>query len=525
MWAVLILLSLIVYLLHKCFSKTPKPSWWKDHGIPEIDPSTSSSLFDIVFGNKSMNDRDDYTYNNMGSNKFCGVIESPTPIIFLKDLDLIKNVLIKDFDHFTDRRHPFPIADKTAVFSKNLGDLQGDEWKNVRQSVSPTFTTGKMRKMMEHFNSVGQEWIEMLQSKAKESSTGAAIIDANSCINQYTIEVIANAVFGMNTGTIQNPNSIFAQKAARIANMDKITDMIKMNLSPRYPKIFTMLGIEMFDKEGIQFFTNILRQSLEARLKGEVIRNDFQQLLIDARKGVLKGIGSDELDIFEKDAEIKSSSINKEKYLTDDIIIAQSLVFFLAGLTGVSNTIAFAAYALALQPDIQERLREEVGKVVKEDGSVDYDDLTQLTYLDMVVCEVLRKFPGMFRLERVCEKDYHDTESGLFVPKKGVVIIPVHSIHNDPKYYEYPEKFYPEHFTPEKKAERSPYAFQAFGVGPRNCIGMRFALIESKAVIAKLVHYFRIEPTEKTPSPLQGRVMGALPFIPADLELKLISLK
>ncbi|ODM91575.1 Cytochrome P450 9e2 [Orchesella cincta] len=474
-----VLLFVTCYLFYNLFLvKSSKPKWL---GEQEINTSASFSTLDMLLGRKTVVDKDHHIYNSMGTKKFCVVDESPSPIILLKDLDLIKKVFIKDFDYFTDRRDFFTVSDKKSVLNKLLGMLKGEEWKNVRQTVSPTFTTGKIRRMMVHFNGVGQQWVKMLAEKAKESPTGSAKIDVLSTVNQYTLEVIGNSVFGMRTGTIQDPNSIFAQKAGRMANMDRITDIIKLNLSPRYPQIFKIT------------------------VEGDVKQNDFQQLLIEARKGELKALGSDDLDSFEKEAEIRDNNSNtkfsdKSKILTDEVIIAQGVVFFLAGFTAVSNFISFAAYSLALHQDIQDKLREEVGRVVKEDGSLDYDDLAQLTYLDMVASEVLRKFPGAARLDRVCMKDYRDPETGLFVPKNTAVVIPVH-------------------------AERSPYSYLPFGQGPRNCIGKRFAIIESQAAIANLVHNFRIDPTEKTPVPLQARFIAAQTFLPMDLELMLTPLR
>ncbi|ODM94191.1 Cytochrome P450 3A9 [Orchesella cincta] len=514
---------LIYYLF---FTKPRSPEWWKEHGIPEIDPSTTISSFDLFLGKKTIVDKDAFVYNKMGP--FCGVVESSSPIILLKDLDVMKKILIKDFDHFVDRRNAFPIVDKNSVMNKFVASVEGEEWKNLRQSLSPSFTTGKIRRMMEHFNSVGLEWIEMLRSKAKES--GSTKIDVLSTMNQYIIEVIAQSVFAMKTGTIQNPNTIFAQKAARLGSMGRLTDIIKMSLSPRYPKVFEMLGIEVMDQEALSFFVKILRQSLEARLKGEVPkRNDFQQLLIDARKGELKPVGNDELDTFEKEAEIKSyklSSMDKSKILTDDVIVAQSVLFFLAGFTGVASFITMATYCLAMHQDVQEKLREEVEPAVKEDGSISYDDVAQLPYLDMVASEVLRKFPGQLRLERVCAKDYHDPESGLVVKKDTVVVIPVHAIHHDKNTIKIQTNLI-QNISALRTREKGILLLTCLLelVCPRNCIGKRIALIESQAIIAHLVHNFRIEPTEKTPSPLQARFIGNLPFPPKDLELKLTPLK
>ncbi|ODM88385.1 Cytochrome P450 3A31 [Orchesella cincta] len=150
----------------------------------------------------------------------------------------------------------------------------------------------------------------------------------------------------------------------------------------------------------------------------------------------------------------------------------------------------FTLYVLAVYQDIQEKVREEVNRFMKDDGTLAYDDVGKLDYLDMVFCEVLRKYPPGFRQERVCTKDYNDPETGLFVPKGTLVAIPMYSFHNDKQYFDNPDKFDPEHFTPENKAKRHNYSFMPWGYGPRSCLGMRLALIECKSFICHIVHRF-----------------------------------
>ena len=77
-------------------------------------------------------------------------------------------------------------------------------------------------------------------------------------------------------------------------------------------------------------------------------------------------------------------------------------------------------------------------------------------------------------------------------------MIPTYAIHHDPQYYPDPYKFIPERFNAENKKNRNPYAYMPFGVGPRNCIAMRFAIIEGKCALAHLMHNFRVEPCTKT---------------------------
>lgn len=72
----------------------------------------------------------------------------------VRDLDLVKQVMVKDFDHFVDHR---PFVDTDPLFSKSLFFLNGQEWKDMRTVLSPTFTSGKIKRMFHHFVESGEK--------------------------------------------------------------------------------------------------------------------------------------------------------------------------------------------------------------------------------------------------------------------------------------------------------------------------------------------------------------------------------
>lgn len=381
MWIFVIASMAIGAVLYKLLLSS-QTDFWKKHGIREIDTSSVVSKLDVLLSRKIMSLADDYAYQQMGSDKFCGIVEMGNPVLLVKDMELMKKVLIKDFEHFVDRRQVF--SEEDGSLKNMLPGLQGEEWKGVRASVSPTFTSGKIRRMMTSFNSVGKEWVEEFTRMAHSSSDGSIIIDTITAVNQYTVEVISTTVFGMSGGVIKNPKSIFNKMANRVSDFTKF-QLLKFGLRINFPKLSQYLKLSIIDTESLSFFERILNQGLKSRMSGETKGNDFLQLLVEAKKGELEDTGSDALNNFEKDAQI-SSTLPKKQYLTDEIMNAQSVVFFFAGFSTTSNFITFALYSLALNPNVQERLRTEVDSIVKKDGCVDYDDVGQLVYMDMVVC-------------------------------------------------------------------------------------------------------------------------------------------
>lgn len=106
-------------------------------------------------------------------------------------------------------------------------------------------------------------------------------------------------------------------------------------------------------------------------------------------------------------------------------------------------------------------------------------------------------------LIRVASRDYKINNTELTIPKDSQVMIPIYSIHHDPEIYADPEKFDPERFSDEKKKERHPMSFLPFGEGPRNCIGMRFGLMQTKIGLIQLLTNFKFSPGEKTTIPME----------------------
>lgn len=221
-----------------------------------------------------------------------------------------------------------------------------------------------------------------------------------------------------------------------------------------------------------------------------------------------------------------SKETGSHKALSDLELVAQSIIFIFAGYETTSTSLSFLMYLLATHPDVQQKLQEEIDATFPNKAPPTYDALFQMEYLDMVLNESLRLFPIAGRLERLCKKDVEI--NGVFIPKGTVVMVPSFILHRDPEYWSEPEEFQPERFSKSNKDSINPYIYVPFGNGPRNCIGMRFALMNMKLAVIKVLQNFSFKPCKETQIPVeldsQGIIKPQKPIVlTAELRNKTVS--
>ncbi|XP_029801600.1 cytochrome P450 3A12-like [Suricata suricatta] len=206
--------------------------------------------------------------------------------------------------------------------------------------------------------------------------------------------------------------------------------------------------------------------------------------------------------------------------LSDLELVAQSVIFIFAGYEPTSTSLSFLVYELATHPDVQQKLQEEIDATFPNKEPPTYDALVQMEYLDMVLNETLRLYPIGGRLERVCKKDVEI--SGVCIPKGTVVMVPTYTLHRDLDHWPEPEEFHPERFSKKNKDNINPYIYLPFGTGPRNCIGMRFAIMNMKLAVVRLLQNFSFKPCEETQIPLKLNSLGIIqPEKPIVLKVEL----
>lgn len=297
---------------------------------------------------------------------------------------------------------------------------------------------------------------------------------------KYTNDVIATSAFGISVNSFENPKNEFFVTGKRMLNMTTIKFAIKAICIRIMPAVMKALNFTTFDAASENFFKTLVTEAMDIREKKNIYRPDIINLLMQVRQG--KQITTDDLkETINTDgfATVEESAIGRaisKRQWTDNELVAQSFLFFIAALNASSTLLSFTTYELALNPDIQEKLYQEARELNdKSKGErLLYDDLQNMKYMDMVISEMLRKWPPALYTDRMCVKDYevNDGNKRFVIEKGSAVWLPIYPIHRDSKYYPNPEKFDPERFNDRNKGSIVPGTYIPFGIGPRNCIGM-----------------------------------------------------
>uniref|UniRef100_A0A1B6L2L0 Cytochrome P450 n=1 Tax=Graphocephala atropunctata TaxID=36148 RepID=A0A1B6L2L0_9HEMI len=500
-----VLLALIpaLYLLY--WYITRNDDYWDKRGVPNV----KKGLFmDTFIGKRSQMESVMDIYNTFSGQKFAGLFQFKRPVLMVLDPTLINKVLVKDFTYFQDRGAP---VIKKDMFSRNLFGLRGRVWRALRYKLTPTFTTGKLRGMFEQISKSGDNLVEKIEELSSTKDI-AKDVDPKNVLFEFTLDVIASCAFGVQF----KPNSPDFNKFKAIVDKTFTASplrFLKFGIVMIAPKIAEFFNITVSSSEAGEYFMNLTKATMKFRKENNIQRNDYFQLLVSLKEQ--EESGKDMMThaappLTEEDAVINQMQYTEEdgqsldtseKLFSDEAISSNSVIFLTAGSETVARAIGFALFELSRHPDIQQKLQQEVDSVLSKHGSWSYEALRDMTYLDQVIQESQRMYPALPSLMRECVRSYKVPDSDLIIEKGVLVLIPVAGLHKDPQYYPDPSQFNPDRFKDNNFKPNS--TFLPFGDGPRICIAMRFAVMEVKACVARIIAQYSVQLSDKTQLPLQ----------------------
>ncbi|XP_037038784.1 probable cytochrome P450 9f2 [Bradysia coprophila] len=482
---------------------------------------------DFFFGRGTLAEFANKIYREFPNEAANGVFSFRAPQYLLRDPEVIKQIAIKDFDHFGDRyKFIDPKVDK--LWGNSLFLMEHDRWHLMRATLSPAFTGSKMRQM---FNLVVEVAESVIQHLLKKVENGEKIdVEMKDFFTRYTNDVIATCAFGLKVNSVAEPENEFYRNGKELMNFFGGVNVLKSMIILSMPAVARFFNLRFTGKVG-ETFGGMILDTMKERKKKNIFRPDMINIMMQVREGTLKQETDEkekEVDGFSAVEESEIGKVTVTRTWSDDELVAQCFIFFLAGFETSSGMLTFASYELAANQDIQQKLYEEIAAMNEQlnGKSIHYDALQKLKYLDQVFSETMRKWPPLFQIDRQCTKEYiFDNGSLKFEVEKGQsVLIPIYGIQHDPKYFPEPEKFDPDRFSDENKSSIHQATYMPFGIGPRNCIGSRFALMELKAILYYILLNFSIEPNEKSEIPLKppklSMIASLLPRTGVHFELR-----
>jgi len=347
-------------------------TYWERKGVPYEKPLPLIGNMKGIGSKYHFRDINQRIYDQFkGKAPFAGMYTFIRRTALITDLDLIKQVMIKDFNYFQDRggfSNP-----RDDPLTGHLFSLEGDEWRSMRHKLSPVFTSGKMKLMTGVIVEVGQRLGDAMDKAVKEAKVDDGNVEIKDLCARFTTDVIGSCAFGLECHSLQDPNAEFRQKGRDIFTKRRHSQIVEAFLFTN-AKLAKLLRMKVLTNDTTDFFLSAVKNTVDYRLKNGIKRNDFIDQLIEIRAEDQK-------------AAKKGKGIDLSKGLTLEQMAAQAFVFFVAGFETSSSTMSYCLYELALQPEIQMRVRDEIESVLanEEGGKLNYDALGRMSYLDQVV--------------------------------------------------------------------------------------------------------------------------------------------
>ncbi|CAH0627286.1 unnamed protein product [Chrysodeixis includens] len=478
-----LVILLVLVLLYKYTTKNH--DYWEKRNVKYEKPvPIFGTDYKNVVGQKSITELAAEVYKKHPNEPVVGLLRGTTPELVVRDLDLIRRILNVDFAYFYPRglgRNP-----KEEPMFYNIFHVDGDLWKLLRQRLTPTFTTAKLKNMFP----LVVKCAEKLQHVGEDVVSRGGECDVRDLMARFTIEFIGACGFGIEMDTINNEHSLFKQLGSKIFT-PYFRKFLMIALYDLFPDFRTVLQKLLSESDLIDAVTVIVKNIREQRNFKPIGRNDFIDLLLELEgKGTMTGES-----VEKRKADGTPEQVEMEMDLT--CMAAQVLVFFAAGFETSSSSTSFMLHQLAYHPEEQRKIQEEIDRVLsKYDNKLCYDSISEMTALSNGFKEALRVFPSLGILHRVCARKYTISELNVTLDPGVRIIVPVQAIQNDEKYFDNPSQYLPDRFN-DPNVPRHRYAYMPFG-GPRSCIGARLGEMQSLAGLAAVLHKFSVEPGPRT---------------------------
>ncbi|EDV24422.1 uncharacterized protein TRIADDRAFT_56203 [Trichoplax adhaerens] len=403
------------------------------------------------------------------------------PTIFIADPEIIKSIMVTHFSNFCNR---FQAINLPSLFEKSILRIADEPWKRIRTTMVGSFSVAKLKCMQNLIS----DSCRILMARFEESFYESKKIALIKPCEHFSMHILLAVAFGIEFESVKDERKITEAVNILFSNTPVGLRVVMMLSMRAWEALERLMGGNF--QSSIDYLEKIVMNVIKDRRNNiklkKPCRQDILQLLIEAG--------------------------DKGK-LTDEEIVAQVFFLMAGGYQTTATTLMFALYSIATNSNVQEKLYDEIqAKYDNSNCQVDYNFVSELPYLGMVIEETTRMYPPVIFPDRGVKEDI--VINGLLIPKEVMIGFPTYAIHHNPDYWPNPEEFRPERFSPEEKAKQIPFSYITFGDGPRQCLGVRLAKLEIRMAIVNILLKYELFPVKETEIPLKLKSLGTM--IPAN---------
>jgi cytochrome P450 len=368
-----------------------------------------------------------------------------------------------------------PFYDKTKLLMGNtLGNCPYRDHKRLRRLAQPSFRLNRIAS----YSSVMREELEA----EMDTWRPGAVVEVNDALHAATARVGAKVLLSTNIGGDA---------------MEAILSDLPIVMEGMYKRVVAPWGalFKLPTPDNRRF------ESARTRLRELVNR-----IIAEYRSA-----GADNGDLM---SGLMSARDEETGDALTDVEVHDMVMNFLAAATETTATaLCWALYLLDKHPECEQRLHEEVDRLVG-DRPLGHDDLPTLKYTNQVITEVLRMYPPGWMMTRIVSEE---TElAGQRLPAGTILIYSSYALQRDPRLFDDPERFDPDRWLPERAKQVPAGAMVPFGSGSRKCIGDNFAMMETVLSLAEIAARWRLRLVPGTRVRAEPRAlvaMGPLPMV------------
>ncbi|PRQ30802.1 putative 11-oxo-beta-amyrin 30-oxidase [Rosa chinensis] len=424
-------------------------------------PMNLSTSHDIV---PRVTPFDDQALKTYGKDSFVWI--GTSPMVNIMNPEDVKAVLTK-MDNF-----PKPEASPLIkLLAQGIAAYEGEKWVKHRRIINPTFHVEKLKRMFPAFHESCDDMIKEWESSVSKRDSSCEL-DVFPSLQHLTADVISRTAFG---SSYQEGRKIFELLKEQTGYALKAVHTIYI---PGWRFVPTKMNKRMkqIDKEIRGLLKGIIIKREQAIKAGEATKDDLLGALLESSLNDIQERGKN----------------NKSVGMSIEDVIEECKLFYFAGQETTSVLLVWTMILLSQNQNWQERARQEVLQVFGS-NKPDFDGLTHLKVVTMILLEVLRLYPPLVMMSRTVHKK---TQLKKFSLPAGVeVSLPTLLIHHDKELWgDDANEFKPERFSEGvSKATKNQLSFFPFGAGPRICVGQNFAMIEAKLALSLILQHFTFE--------------------------------